>query len=88
MWVILSGSWLIFEFGVKRQNRNSLIGLGQISLCFEIFTLLLFLINPRPEKGGTPDFCQLSRATRRKVVGIQNHDVNHFHSLLCSFSVK
>ena len=39
--MIISVSWLIFEFRVKRQKDDSLVGLSLISLCFEIATLLL-----------------------------------------------
>ena len=38
---MISVSRLTFEFRVKRQKDDSLIGLSLISLCFEIATLLL-----------------------------------------------
>ena len=41
--MITSVSWLTFEFRVKRQKDDSLIGLSLISFCFEIATLLLIL---------------------------------------------
>lgn len=63
------------------------MGRGQLRVLGFLLHYLL-LINPRLEKGGAPDFCQLPKATKKKVVGIQSHDVNHFHSPLCGFSFK
>ena len=44
----------------------------------------LFFINSRPEKGGSPEFWQLLKAARKRVMGTENHGVNHFQSP-CSF---
>ena len=57
-------------------------------LCvLKLLPYYLFFINSRPEKGGSPEFWQLLKAARKRVMGIENHDVNHFQSP-CIFSFK